>query len=216
MFLASRTVISHCIRRDAMCYINHFFTVFWGIKALACLLMSQSHRKSSLPLWESRLFLFEFVFDCVFFVCLTTKGGSRCRGGSTVGGMSCRNVGTQLLSAAAALPGLRRLCSGPSKLNLSPPPLPSVKAAPPSSSHLLTHSKSRGTLCSRQRKRDGAQTVPVCLSQSGWQKALLRCSPQQDWCHAVWLRHTDVTKCITIHQVLFMQPCLSFIPSHCC
>lgn len=192
-----------------------FSLSFGGIKALACSRWSVSRITSHLShfsrAFSSRLSL----FLTAFLFCLTTKGGSRCRGGSTVDGKSCRNVGTQLLSAVA-LPGLTRLCSGPSKPNLSPPPLPSVKAAPPSSSHLLTHSKSRGVLCSRQRKRDRAQTVPVCLSQFGWQRALSRCSPQQDWCHPVWLRHTDVAKCITIHQVLFMQPCLSFILSHCC
>lgn len=49
------------------------------------------------------------------------------------------------VGTAAALPGrLRLLCSEPSKSNFNPPPLPSVKATPPSSSQLLATSKSKG------------------------------------------------------------------------
>lgn len=70
------------------------------------------------------------------------------------------------LLLTTTLTGLVLLCSEPSKSNLSPPPLPSLKETPPISSHLLTGSKSRGTISS-QLSEEGTRNRPsLCVSVS--------------------------------------------------
>lgn len=136
---------------------------------------------------------------------LTTKGGFMQR--KTRGWQKASGLWEQL-PCDTTLPGFRLLCSQPSKPNLSPPPLPSLKAATPSSSHLLTHSKSRGTLSSQRRKGDGIQTHWLCVSVG----FLCMCY-HRNHCHIEstlgltpsW--HTDVTKWV------FTTWCPSVLPS---
>ena len=84
-----------------------------------------------------------FVQGVVFH----NKGGSFCRGGSTIGRKkkrSCRNVGTA--TDRHRSPRDQSFVERAIKAEPLPPPLPSVKAAPPSSSssHLLTYALNQG------------------------------------------------------------------------
>lgn len=131
-----------------------------------CALMSQLHYKSSLPPSKS---LLSGVFFGAF--CLTTKGCFMQRRKPALIGrrkkqqQNLPGLWEQLL-LTTTLTGLVLLCSEPSKSNLSPPPLPSLKETPSISSHLLTGSKSRGTISS-QLSEEGTRNRPsLCVSVS--------------------------------------------------
>lgn len=146
-----------------VCLISLFSVFFFFI--CLCALMSQLHYKSSLPPSKS---LLSGVFFGAF--CLTTKGCfMQRRKPALIGRRKKKNnlpgLWEQLL-LTTTLTGLVLLCSEPSKSNLSPPPLPSLKETPPISSHLLTGSKSRGTISS-QLSEEGTRNRPsLCVSVS--------------------------------------------------
>lgn len=137
-------------------FFSLFVCVHWWV---SCIINHLSHLL--------KVFCQEFFFGAF---CLTTKGCfMQRRKPALIGRRKKKNnlpgLWEQLL-LTTTLTGLVLLCSEPSKSNLSPPPLPSLKETPPISSHLLTGSKSRGTISS-QLSEEGTRNRPsLCVSVS--------------------------------------------------
>lgn len=138
-------------------FFSLFVCVHWWV---SCIINHLSHLL--------KVFCQEFFFGAF---CLTTKGCFMQRRKPALIGrrkkqqQNLPGLWEQLL-LTTTLTGLVLLCSEPSKSNLSPPPLPSLKETPPISSHLLTGSKSRGTISS-QLSEEGTRNRPsLCVSVS--------------------------------------------------
>lgn len=169
--MGSLAVTFYYSRHAAMCEIPvcliSLFSGFFFFFICLCALMSQLHYKSPLPPSKSLLsgvFFWSILFDNkgMFYAeeeaCVDRKKKKKKKN-------NLPGLWEQLL-LTTTLTGLVLLCSEPSKSNLSPPPLPSLKETPPISSHLLTGSKSRGTISS-QLSEEGTRNRPsLCVSVS--------------------------------------------------